>query len=81
MCREAQRPVVYSYLLDAGKKEEKKIEMKKITLFAFPKLGATFRVRTGGQKLFAVAQPFLSCLPALRSFTDLLRKTPQVQMP
>lgn len=51
-------------------KKKKKIERnkweKKQKLLFFPKLGATSRVRTGGQKLFSVTQPFPSCLPTPR---------------
>ena len=57
----------FIYLL-LGKTKKKKDRNKKTPLFILSKLGATFRVRTGGQKLIAVAQPFLSCLPALRYF-------------
>lgn len=69
-----QRPIVNPYLLGAVKKKKKKIKKKsretngkkKQKLLFFPKLGATSRVRTGGQKLFSVTQPFPSCLPTPR---------------
>lgn len=65
---EAHCGLLFAWCWEKGrKKKEREKQQKKTLLFTFPKLGATFRVRTGGQKLFAVAQPFLSCLPALRS--------------
>lgn len=71
MFQEAQRSIVDPLLLGAGKREgEKKTERNKIitNVFSQATTTTTFRIRTGGQKLFHLAQPFLSSLPSLRSF-------------
>lgn len=70
MFQEAQRPIVEPLLLGAGKNEggKKREKQNSTNIFSQTTTTTTFRVRTGGQKLFPLAQPFLSSLPSLRSF-------------